>query len=72
MELDLEDVIIQTFPTRRSRLPIPEIGVRLYHKPTGLEVEFKESCSVHRNKAEAIKLLKRLLKNPTSRKQNTL
>lgn len=61
MELKPDDLIITTYRRQDDRgsnwLNKPDTGVRIVHLPTGAIAMCDTDLSVHRNKAEALRLL---------------
>jgi protein subunit release factor A len=57
MEIKPEDLIISTFNTSGSSWVSNNSGVRIYHKPTGIEVTCEDHKGQHRNRAVCQRML---------------
>ena len=52
-----QDLLVNLYNTSVAGWVDRYNGVRIYHKPTGIEVKCDEHKSQHRNKAECLRLL---------------
>jgi protein subunit release factor A len=57
MELKPQDILVSVFSTTDSAWVVNTSGVRLYHKPTQIEVSCTTHKSQHRNRLECMRLL---------------
>lgn len=57
MSLEPKDLLINPYNTSKSGWVENYKGIRLYHKPTGIEIVCEKYNSQHRNKAECLRLL---------------
>ncbi len=63
MKINPQDVIITNYPVTLNRgfIHRPDSGVKIYHKPSGLEVAWDKERSQHKNKSFCLTVLEDLL-----------
>ncbi len=58
-EINPADLVVSTFSTNKGSFAAKnEVGVKLFHVPTRVEVECSSERSQHANKAKAVEMLK--------------
>ena len=64
IEIKPQDIIIQTYPLHTQggmHVARQDVGIKLYHKPSGIEISCERHRSQHKNKNECVIILQDLL-----------